>query len=65
MDINDRMNLNFLLNSSDDVLKDWYSKVDEDDHKYAESLLTIASLEFIDEYMGTKDAEIVLAKYTL
>lgn len=41
----DRSNLEFLLNASPDVLKDWYDRVDQDDHLYAEELLAIYSKE--------------------
>lgn len=48
MNDEDRLNLHFLTHSSEDVLQDWYSKVDEDDHKYASALLTCASWEIMD-----------------
>lgn len=41
----DRNNLEFLLNASPDVLKDWYDKVDEDDREYASELLTMYGQE--------------------
>lgn len=39
MDEHDAHNLMFLLNTSAEVLNDWYEKVDSDDHEYAEELL--------------------------
>lgn len=65
MDENDRMNLEFLLNANEDTLKQWYLIVDEDDHKYASSLLTIASWEMIDLCDDTNIAEQYLKKYRL
>ena len=65
MDENDRMNLRFLLDASEEVLKHWYLFVDEDDHKYAASLLTIASWEMIDLCNDTDMAEQYLRKYRL
>lgn len=59
------MNLRFLLDASEEVLKHWYLFVDEDDHKYAASLLTIASWEMIDECNDTNIAEEYLRKYML
>lgn len=45
MNDHDRQNLNFLLYSSPEVIADWYAKVDEDDHVYAQELLAMAALE--------------------
>lgn len=41
----DRENLQFLLNASEEVLQDWYNKVDVDDHEYASELLAMYSEE--------------------
>ena len=41
----DRENLQFLLNADEETLKDWYSKVDVDDHEYASELLAMYSEE--------------------
>lgn len=65
MDENDRMNLHFLLNADEETLKDWYIKVDENDHKYASSLLTIASWEMIDLCNDTNISEEYLKRYRL
>jgi hypothetical protein len=65
MDHNDRMNLKFLMEATEETLKDWYKVTSEDDHKYASSLLTVASWEMLDLYMETDIAEFYLRKYTL
>ncbi len=39
MNEHDASNLIFLLSSDESVLKDWYEKMDDDDHKYAAELL--------------------------
>jgi len=65
MDHNDRMNLKFLMEATEETLKDWYKVTSEDDHKYASALLTVASWEMLDLYMETDVAEIYLRKYTL
>ena len=65
MDHNDRMNLKFLMEATEETLKDWYKVTSEDDHKYASALLTVASWEMLDLYMETNVAEIYLRKYTL
>ena len=59
------MNLRFLLDATEEILKQWYLVVDEDDHKYASSLLTIASWEMIDECNNTDIAEPYLRKFML
>lgn len=41
----DRQNLEFLLNASPEVLKDWYDKMDADDHEYASELLDMYDKE--------------------
>jgi len=41
----DRENLQFLLNASKEVLKDWWDNVEEDDHEYASELLDTYSEE--------------------
>lgn len=65
MDENDRMNLQFLLDASEEILKHWYLVVDEHDRKYASSLLTIASWEMTDLCNDTNIAEEYLRKYKL
>lgn len=39
MNEHDASNLMFLLSSDEEVLKDWYSKMEADDHQYAKELL--------------------------
>ncbi len=41
----DRDNLNFLLNSDDECLKDWHAQADADDLVYAQELLAAYSEE--------------------
>lgn len=48
MNQHDRDNLNFLMSAKPEVLKDWYSKMTDDDISYAFELLEMASQE-IDE----------------
>lgn len=48
MNQHDRDNLNFLLKSSPEILRDWYSKVSEDDIAYAQELLNAYALELRD-----------------
>lgn len=48
MNEHDRSNLEFLLTASPEVLKDWYSKMDADDIRYAFELLETASLELLE-----------------
>lgn len=45
MNQHDRDNLIFLLTASKETLQDWYSKMDEDDFKYAMELLEAYSQE--------------------
>lgn len=49
MNDRDRDNLNFLLSADEHVLRDWYSKMDQDDISYALELLHTASLELVDQ----------------
>ena len=62
----DYNNLKFLLTSSPEVLAHWYSTVSEDDLKYAEALLEIASLEVtdveVDFCVDLKDARALLKR---
>lgn len=64
---NDTDNLNFLLNATQDVLRDWLNHVDEDDIDYAIDLLQMFQLRIIDiiathDLTQTKD---LLSKYSL
>lgn len=45
MNQHDRENLKFLLTASKETLQDWYSKMDEDDLRYAMELLDAYSRE--------------------
>ncbi len=57
MNEHDASNLMFLLSSEDSVLRDWYSKMDEDDHKYAAELLYL-----FKEALNNEEIEIKLKK---
>ena len=67
MNEHDRSNLNFLLNASAETLKDWYEKMDEDDHLYAQELLAMAALELKEQALELRvEAELALdPKFTL
>lgn len=39
MNADDLENVYFLLNATEDVLRDWYKKTSQDDHKYAVEIL--------------------------
>ena len=72
MNQHDKDNLEFLLNSTPDTLKDWYDSVDGDDHEYALELirlhsseLIVAELELTDEPEDLILATKYLAKYRL
>lgn len=67
MNKHDRDNLNFLLSLDRDTLKDWYSKVDQEDHEYAQELLAIYSLELKQRSIDIRiEAELaVMDRYEL
>lgn len=67
MDQNDRDNLNFLLSIDDATFKDWYSKMDQDDHEYAQELLSKYSMELKERSVELLvEAELALdPNYTL
>ena len=72
MNQHDKDNLQFLLNSTPATLKDWYDKMDGDDHEYALELirlhsseLIIADLESTDEQEDLTLASNYLAKFRL
>lgn len=72
MNQHDKDNLHFLLTASPDVLKDWYDKVDRDDHEYAIELIKLHTAEIIvhnmeqnDDVTDLSEARQVLAKYRL
>lgn len=61
MNDHDRQNLNFLLNSSPEVIADWYTKVDQDDIDYAQELLAMAALELKEEAQALRiEAELAI-----
>lgn len=57
MNEEDASNLMFLLHSSQEVLKDWYSKMDTEDHKYASQLLYL-----FKEAIDNQEIELILQK---
>lgn len=61
MNQHDRDNLNFLLSADTKTLKDWHSKVDQDDLDYAMELLEAYSRE-LDERSAALLIEAKLAK---
>lgn len=73
----DRDNLNFLLNSSPEVITDWENQSDEDDKVYAQELLDayaeelrIQSQDLIVEaemalMVEYEDAKVVLSKFAI
>ncbi len=54
MNEHDRQNLNFLLTASPEVIADWYSKTDADDHVYAQELLAMAALELKEQALALR-----------
>lgn len=67
MNDHDRQNLNFLLYSSPEVIADWWDKVSEDDHVYAQELLAMAALELKEQAHALRiEAELaILDRYEL
>ncbi len=68
MNEHDASNLMFLLSSDDAVLKDWYAKMDEDDHQYAAELLYLFKEALINvevEDKLKKDKKFKLANLVL
>ena len=69
MNDHDRANLEFLLNASPNVIKDWYGKVDEDDICYAFELLEAASLKLLEHPINVStdctEAKQILSKFML
>lgn len=55
MNQHDRDNLNFLMTSSDEVLREWYSSANEDDLSYAEELLSAYEMELDREFAGDRE----------
>lgn len=65
MNNHDRDNLRFLLTASKETLQDWYSKMDEDDYKYAMELLEAYSreLDVKAALMEDREAESIESPY--
>lgn len=55
MSEHDRKNLEFLLTADDDVLTDWFNKMEDDDVKYAVELLELAKLDLVDQATELSD----------
>lgn len=61
MNNHDKDNLDFLLYSSESVLRDWYDQADGDDLAYAQELLAIAAAELRDGATALRvEAELAL-----
>lgn len=70
MNPNDKNNLDFLLNSSQESISVWYDQASEDDIQYAVELMNRAALEFellTDPVpqVDLTEANAVLAKFRL
>jgi hypothetical protein len=61
MDKQDRDNLDFLLNATPEVIRDWYNTMDDDDIVYAFELLEMAKEELIEQQMAGTDLSDVRA----
>jgi hypothetical protein len=61
MDKQDRDNLDFLLNATPEVIRDWYNTMDDDDIVYAFELLEMAKEELIEKQMAGTDLSDVRA----
>jgi hypothetical protein len=48
MNQRDRDNLEFLLTSSPAVLKDWYYRMDAEDHQYAKHIMNLYAIELAE-----------------
>jgi hypothetical protein len=55
MNEHDFQNLRFLLLATPEVLRDWYEKMDEDDHEYAIELLQAATMKDVVEILEEKE----------
>ena len=60
MNQRDRDNLNFLMTSSDEVLREWYSSANEDDLIYAQELLSEYEMELDLQFSGGRSFSQVL-----
>ena len=45
----DKKNLKFLLEASPETIDDWYAQATDDDLEYADSLLTLAEMEYYEQ----------------
>ena len=45
----DKKNLKFLLEASPETLDSWYAQATDDDLEYADSLLTLAEMEYYEQ----------------
>ena len=62
----DVKNLNFLVNASDEVLRDWMNHVDADDIDYAQELLEMLKHRILDiaaEHSDLSETKQILARY--
>ena len=57
MNQHDRDNLDFLLNASPEVIKDWYEQMDDDDIQYAFELLEAYARELAAEELAANFAD--------
>lgn len=60
MNQRDRDNLNFLMTSSDEVLREWYASANEDDLIYAQELLSAYEMELDLQFSGGRSFSQVL-----
>jgi hypothetical protein len=60
MNQRDRDNLNFLMTSSDEVLREWYASANEDDLIYAQELLSEYEMELDLQFSGGRSFSQVL-----
>lgn len=60
MNQRDRDNLNFLMTSSDEVLREWYSLANEYDLIYAQELLSEYEMELDLQFSGGREFSTLL-----
>jgi len=64
----DRNNLKFLLEATPETIDQWYEQASEDDLEYADSLLTLAEMEFHEQQILSSrdcaDARKILEQFT-
>lgn len=54
MNDHDRQNLMFLLTIDGPTFKDWYNKMDPEDHEYAQELLAMYSQELKEQAIALR-----------